>query len=60
MTDSLNEDLCAVVIVSRSVLLKMRNVPEKRGIQNQNTFLYSITFFRNRGVGTLIVTTIYL
>ena len=41
---TLHEDLCTCVI-SRWILLRMRNVPERGCRENQNTILYSVIFF---------------
>ena len=44
------EDLCAFVMISRPILLRMRNVPDKC-IKNQNThFMFDNFFFLNRAV----------
>jgi len=39
-------DICTVMIISRSVIFRMRNVPDKRWRENQNAILSSITRFR--------------
>jgi hypothetical protein len=39
------EDLCAFMIISRSVLLRIRNVSDKPCTENQNTVLRLIIFF---------------
>ena len=42
MTDTLNEDQYIFMVLSRSVLLRMRNVSDKRCTENQNTrFVFS-------------------
>jgi hypothetical protein len=43
-TVTLHKDLCTFMI-SRSLLLRTRNVSGKSCRENQNTILYSITFF---------------
>jgi hypothetical protein len=52
MTGTLREDLCPFMIVSRSVLLRMRNVLDKSCAENQNTHfkLNNFFFFKNRVV----------
>ena len=37
ITETLSEDLCTFVIISRAVLLRMRNASEKYSRENQNT-----------------------
>jgi hypothetical protein len=51
-TDTLHEDRYTFVIVSRSVLLKMRNVPDKSCRENLNThFVFgNFFFYENRAV----------
>jgi hypothetical protein len=50
ITGTLNEDQYTFMIISRSILLKMRNVSDKSCRENQNTHLRSITFFENRAI----------
>jgi len=38
MTGTLHEDLCNVMVMSRSVLLRMRNVSGQSFRENRNTF----------------------
>jgi len=45
---TLHEGLCTVLITSRSVLLRMRNVSDKRCRENQTNILCSVTAFRIR------------
>jgi len=33
-----NEDLCTFLIISRSIIRRMRNFSDKRSRENQNTF----------------------
>jgi len=40
----LHEDQYTFLIISRSVLLRMRNVSDKICIENQNTFMFNIFF----------------
>ena len=48
---TLHEDRYTLLIISRSFLLRMRNVPVKSCTENQNThFWFSNFFFANRGV----------
>ena len=46
----LHEHLCIFFIISRSVLLRMRNFPEKICRENQNTHFVFSNFFFNRVV----------
>ena len=46
----LSEGKHTFVIISRSFLLRMRNVSDNSCRENQNTHLCSITFFENRTV----------
>ena len=46
VTGTLHEDQCAYLIISRSVLLRMRNVRDKSCRENQNTFCVD-DFFPN-------------
>jgi hypothetical protein len=47
ITGTLHEDLCAFVIISRSILLRSRNVPGRSCRENQNThFIFNNFFFR--------------
>ena len=39
-----------IVTVSRSVLLKMKNIPDKSCTENQNTFYFQYFLFENRSV----------
>jgi len=41
---TLHEDQYTFMIVSRSLLLRMRNTSEKTFRENQNTIIYSIIF----------------
>ena len=45
MTGTLHEDQYTFFITSRSVLLRMRNVSDKRYRENQNTFYVQYFFF---------------
>ena len=48
---TLHGDQCTSVIISRSFLLRMRNVSDKSCRENQNTrFVFCIFFFENRAV----------
>jgi len=38
ITGTLNEDLCTFMIMSRSLLLRMRNISDKSCKDNENTF----------------------
>jgi hypothetical protein len=42
---NLREDLGAFMIISRSILLRMRNILEKNCKENENTVLCPIRFF---------------
>ena len=56
MTGTLHEDRYTSLIVSRSVLLRMKNVSNKRCTENQNThFVYSKIFFENLCVYEIIL-----
>ena len=46
MTDILHEDWCTFMIISHSVIFRMRKVSDKLWRENQNTILSSITCFR--------------
>jgi hypothetical protein len=48
---TLHEDICTFIIISRSVLLKMRDVPDKRCTGNQNTHFYVQTRFTENRSG---------
>jgi hypothetical protein len=50
ITRALHEDQCTIFIISRSLLLRMRNVADKRCREYQNThFMFSsVLFFENR------------
>ena len=48
ITGTLPEHQYTLLIISRSILLKMRNVPDKSCRGNQNTILYSIYFFSEK------------
>ena len=49
--DKLHKYLCKSIIISPSVLLRMRNVAAKSCIDNQNThFMFSNFFSENRNV----------
>jgi len=48
MTGILHEEQYAIFIISRSDLLRMRNVPEQIFIENQNMLLRSISLFFSR------------
>ena len=51
ITGTLHEDQCTFLIISRSVLLTMRNVSDKSCRENQNTdFMFHNFFFLNRAV----------
>ena len=50
VTGTSHEDLCTFMTISRSVLLRMRNVADKSCIGNQNTFLVQYVFHENRVV----------
>jgi hypothetical protein len=45
MTGTLHEDLCIFMIISRAVLLRMRNISDKSCTENQNTFCVQESFF---------------
>jgi hypothetical protein len=46
MTVTLREDMCTFMIISRSVLRRMRNVSDKSCRENQNThFMFNNFFF---------------
>jgi len=45
MTGTLHVSLCKFMIMSRSVLLRMRNVSDKTCIENQNTYFVFSNFF---------------
>jgi hypothetical protein len=49
-TGTLYEDLHILLIISRSVLLRMRNVSDKSCRQHQNTFYAQFFFFENLAV----------
>jgi len=50
ITGTLHENVHKLFIISRSVLLRMRNVSDKSYRENQNTYFCSITIFANRAV----------
>jgi hypothetical protein len=51
LTGTLREDVFTFMTISRSVLLRMRNVLNKSCRENQNThFMFSIFFSENRAV----------
>ena len=50
ITGTLHEDRCKFLTISRSVLLRMRNVLYKSCRENQNTFCVQYPFFENRAV----------
>jgi hypothetical protein len=50
MTDALHEDQCAWIIISRSVLPRIRNVSEKICREYKNTFFVQKQFFENRAL----------
>jgi hypothetical protein len=54
ITGTLNEDLCICMIISRSVLLRMRNVSDKSCKENQNTHFVFNNFSANRAVYEII------
>ena len=41
---TLRDDVCTFMIISGWIICRMRNISDKRFIQNQNTVLYSIIF----------------
>jgi len=48
ITDTLHEDLCTLMIISRPVLLRMRYVSGENRTENQNThFMFNNFFFEN-------------
>jgi len=47
---TLHEDQYTILIVSRSVLLRMTNVSDKSCTENRNTFFVLYMFFENRTV----------
>ena len=47
---TLHEDLCTFMIISRWILLRMRNVSDESCRENQNTFCVKYFFFENRTV----------
>jgi hypothetical protein len=48
ITDTLHEDQYTFFIISRSFLLRMRNVSERSCRENQNTFCDRYTFFSSK------------
>jgi len=55
MTGTLHADRYTFLIISRSVLPRMRNVSDKSCTENQNThFVFSNIFFENRAVYEII------
>jgi len=44
---TLHEDQCTFLIISCSVLLRVKNVPDKSCRENQNTHFKCSTFFEN-------------
>jgi len=51
LTGTLHEDQHTFLIISHSVLLRMRNVSDKRCRENQNThFVFNIFFFENGAI----------
>jgi hypothetical protein len=47
---TLHEELCTFMIISRLILLRMRNVSDKSCRENQNTFCVQYFFFENHVV----------
>ena len=46
MAGTLHGDLCKFRSISRSFLLRLRNVSDKRYTENRNTLSYSVTLFQ--------------
>jgi hypothetical protein len=46
ITGTLHEDLCTFMIISRWILLRMRNISDKSFTENQNTHFIFNNFFR--------------
>ena len=43
ITDALREDLCTFMIVLRRIMLRMRNISDTSGIENQNShYMFNI------------------
>jgi hypothetical protein len=42
--NTLYEDLCTFMIMSRAILLVMRNISGEIGTENQNTYIFPIIF----------------
>ena len=51
MKGTLHEDQYTFLIISRSVLLRMRNVSDKSCRENQNTHFVCSNFFKRGNVG---------
>ena len=49
-----HKDQYKFLVTSRSFLLRMRNLSDKSCRENQNTLLYSITFFESRAVSEMV------
>jgi hypothetical protein len=45
MTDALHEDLFIFMIISRSIFLRMGNIPDESCRENQNTYFMFSNFF---------------
>jgi len=45
MTSTLHEDVCKFMLMCRKVLLRMRNVADKKFRENRNTFFLFDNFF---------------
>jgi hypothetical protein len=51
ITGTLHDDLCTFMIISRWILVRMRNVSDKSCTENQNThFMFNNIFPQNRAV----------
>jgi len=50
ITGTLHEELCKIVVMCASVLLRMRNASDKIYRKNQNTFYVPYGFFEHRAV----------
>jgi hypothetical protein len=51
LTGTLHEDLCTFMLISRLIILGMKNVSDKSCTENQNThFMFNSFFPENRAV----------
>jgi len=46
--DTLHEDRCTLILISRSVILRKRKISDKSCRKNKNPHLYSVNFQENR------------